>query len=394
MDLTTLGAPPGPVAQLRGHTAGIQSVQYLSSDVLLSGSEDGEVRVWQLKRRRPLAVLSANPSGGGHQHGILRIDCTAIQINRTLIQSRDGTIAIWDSERLASGDTGAGRCGRISTGAHHFCQIALPRWPSADSSSSSSSGGGGAATAALPQQCVLAPCEEQSRLQLWDLRAQAPQLSIDAPADAADGTKSAGMVMCCRLLGGGARPLAAAGYEDGSLACFDLRAAAASSSSSSGSSSGRALVARAKLHDEPLMCFDIAPNMAAGASASAGALVRVFSLDLQGSSCKGGGDSGVGGGGSGGDDNSGAIAVRSTFELATPGMACVESRGDGALFACGGWDARVRLYRWARPAPLAVLACHEDTVASIAFHPDAAATGEFAAGSRDCRISIWRMYGG
>eukprot|EP00611_Tribonema_gayanum_P026419 TRINITY_DN628_c4_g1_i1.p1 TRINITY_DN628_c4_g1~~TRINITY_DN628_c4_g1_i1.p1 ORF type:complete len:400 (-),score=145.56 TRINITY_DN628_c4_g1_i1:715-1890(-) len=391
MDLTTLGAPPGPVAQLRGHTAGIQSVHYLSSDVLLSGSEDGEVRVWQLKRRRPLAVLPASPSGG-HQHGILRIDCTAIQINRTLIQSRDGTIAVWDSERLASGDTSAGRCGLISTSAHHFCQIALPRWPSADTSSSTSSNGG-AMTAALPPQCVLAPCEEQSRLQLWDLRVQAPQLSIDAPADAAGGSKAAGMVMCCRLLSAGARPLAAAGYEDGSLACFDLRAAASSSSSSSGggSSSSRALVARAKLHDEPLMCFDIAPDMAAGASASAGALVRVFSLDLQGSS-EGEGDSGGGGGGD--DDNSGAIAVRSTFELPTPGMACVESRGDGALFACGGWDARVRLYRWARPAPLAVLACHEDTVASIAFHPDAAATGEFAAGSRDCRISIWRMYGG
>ncbi|KAG5183375.1 WD40-repeat-containing domain protein [Tribonema minus] len=269
--------------------------------------------------------------------------CTAIQINRTLIQSRDGTIAVWDSKRLASGDTGAGRCGLISTGAHHFCQIVLPRWPSADSSSSSSNGG--AATAALPPQCVLAPCEEQSRVQLWDLRAQAPQLTIDAPTDAADGSKSAGMVMCCRLLGGGARPLAAAGYEDGSLACFELRAAAAASSST------RALVARAKLHDEPLMCLDIAPDQQLS---------------------EGGGDSGGGGGAA--DDNSDAIAVRNTFKLPTPGMACVESRGDGTLFACGGWDARVRLYRWARPAPLAVLACHEDTVSSIAFHPDAAAT--------------------
>jgi guanine nucleotide-binding protein subunit beta-like protein 1 len=283
-------------------------------------------------------------------NGVLRLDATGPSAQRRIFsQGRDGLIKVWDASTLLAGDTRP--AAELFTGAQHFCQFALPRWPQESGSSEFS-------------HSLLAPCSEQGRLQLWDLRSSTkPHTSID-PADPAH----RGMVMCCRLLDSSALLPAAvvvAGHEDGFLACYDLRSAA------------RGPLVEAKLHSEPLMCCDIDAAAAQGVSASAGSTISTWRLDLAAGSCTPG----------------------PQFALRRPGVSCVELRSDCELFAAGCWDSQIRLYRWRQPVPLAVLPFHEGSVNSIAFCPTATAaatgsvSGQFAAGSKDCRISMWNMYG-
>jgi WD40 repeat protein len=307
--------------------------------------------VWNVSRRRAVCEFQAHSDG----NGVLRLDATGPSAQRRILsQGRDGLIKVWDASTLLAGDTRP--AAELFTGAQHFCQFALPRWPQENSS-------GGECSHSL-----LAPCSEQGRLQMWDLRSSTkPHTSIN-PSD----PTHRGMVMCCRLLDSALLPAAVvvAGHEDGFLACYDLRNAAAGP------------LVEAKLHSEPLMCCDIDAAAAQGVSASAGSTISTWRLDLAASSCTPG----------------------TQFALRKPGVSCVELRSDCELFAAGCWDSQIRLYRWRKPVPLAVLPFHESGVNSIAFCPTAAAagsgataaasvSGHFAAGSKDCRISMWNMYG-
>ncbi|CAM9129891.1 unnamed protein product [Laminaria digitata] len=134
--------PPLPVTVLRGHSSSVQAVCFLGEDVLLSGSQDGFVKVWDLERRRVCAEFEAT----SHGMGVQRLD--RLGRNRVVSQGRDGIIKVWDAEKLACGCTGATaaknqRSGpgnatpgapapepllELPTGAFHFCQFALTRW--------------------------------------------------------------------------------------------------------------------------------------------------------------------------------------------------------------------------------------------------------------------------
>uniref|UniRef100_A0A3Q1MAU3 G protein subunit beta 1 like n=1 Tax=Bos taurus TaxID=9913 RepID=A0A3Q1MAU3_BOVIN len=162
-----------------------------------------------------------------------------------------------------------------------------------------------------------------------------------------------GMPMCLQLwqAESSPRPLLLAGYEDGSLALWDV--------------SARKVCSRVACHSEPVMALALDPRRARGVSGSAEKVLAVWSLEGQQ-----------------------ALQVRGTHELINPGIADLKIRPDSKILATAGWDHRVRVFQWRTMKPLAVLAFHSATVHCVAFNT----TGLLAAGSGDQRISVWSLY--
>jgi WD40 repeat protein len=61
---------PIPIYVLRGHGSEVNSIKFLkSSDVLISGDQNGELRVWDLKSRRTKVQIEKH-----HSNSILHVD--------------------------------------------------------------------------------------------------------------------------------------------------------------------------------------------------------------------------------------------------------------------------------------------------------------------------------
>eukprot|EP00978_Attheya_sp_CCMP212_P019591 scaffold55164_cov65-Attheya_sp.AAC.1 len=73
-----------------------------------------------------------------------------------------------------------------------------------------------------------------------------------------------------------------------------------------------------------------------------------------------------------------------------PGVSICRFRPhDGAMFAVGGWDRRVRVFGRSSAKPLAILRGHTESVTAIDWAPHC--SGILSTGSSDGRISIWKL---
>lgn len=147
---------------------------------------------------------------------------------------------------------------------------------------------------------------------------------------------------------------AVAGYEDGSVALWDVRRP-------------NQPLASAKLHSEAIMCVAVAPDCTSGFSGSADKHVSAFKLSIP----------------------RGQLRPSVQAALLEPGVADVAVRGDGRIVASAGWDGRVRVWHARKWLPLAVLRWHSQQVACVQFSADGRL---LAAGGRDNHISIWSIY--
>uniref|UniRef100_A0A8D2HNW3 Guanine nucleotide-binding protein subunit beta-like protein 1 n=1 Tax=Urocitellus parryii TaxID=9999 RepID=A0A8D2HNW3_UROPR len=193
-----------------------------------------------------------------------------------------------------------------------------------------------------------APGATAPQVQILEMPSKTSVCTLKPEADA-----KPGMPMCLRLwqANPGPRPLLLVGYEDGSVALWDI--------------SERKVCSRIACHGEPVMGLDFDSQKTRGISGSAGKALAVWSLDGQQ-----------------------ALQVCHTHELTNPGIADVMIRPDRKILATAGWDHRIRIFHWRTMKPLAVLAFHSASVHCVAF----AADGLLAAGSKDQRISIWSLY--
>ncbi|XP_044921247.1 guanine nucleotide-binding protein subunit beta-like protein 1 isoform X4 [Mustela putorius furo] len=193
-----------------------------------------------------------------------------------------------------------------------------------------------------------APRAPAAQVQILEMPSKTSVCTLKPEADA-----KPGMPMCLELwqADSNPRPLLLAGYEDGSVALWDV--------------SERKVCSRVACHTEPVMGFDFDSQKTRGVSGSAEKALAVWSLDEQQ-----------------------ALQVCRTHELTNPGIADVKIRPDCKILATAGWDHRVRVFHWRTMKPLAVLRFHSATVHCVAF----AADGLLAAGSGDQRISIWSLY--
>ncbi len=386
---------------LRSHEASVQAVAFLGSSgtsndeeppLLVTGDADGHVKLWDLGACRPriswmpqqhsASPLSMPQSTPSTMKGVLSLH--ALEQGRQLLtQLRGGTVSLWDM-----GDEG-GQPRPVrswATGSFHFCKVSV--------------GGNSSTTAsATPQQhhhqqrrLLLAPTAESEQFQLWDMREGKHPVHTFAPS----GPENRGLCMCLRLVlpttfdgegegavGGAAASAASAAagegfalavYEDGSLCAWDLRRvhgasfSSSSGSSSSSSSSRRSSSAAAfsvKLTEkETPLALDIGPSGSRGVLGAAGCELVLFDLELAQHRC----------------------TKKKSILLKHPGVGAVKVRRDEKLFATGGWDHRVRLFRWQDGVPLAVLRGHSESVNSLAFSSD---LSTLVSGGKDAKVASW-----
>uniref|UniRef100_A0A8C4LTL3 G protein subunit beta 1 like n=2 Tax=Equus asinus TaxID=9793 RepID=A0A8C4LTL3_EQUAS len=323
---TRMAAPPPPDPQfvLRGTQSAVHALHFCGGaqgqghPLLLSGSLSGLVHIWSLQTRRAVATLD------GHEGQCVTWLQTLPQGHQLLSQGRDLKLCLWD---LAEGRNAVVDSVRLES--IGFCR--------------------GSVLARGHQHWTLAvPGRGSDEIQILEMPSKTSVCTLKPEADA-----KPGMPMCLELwqADSSPRPLLLAGYEDGSVALWDV--------------SERKVCSRIACHTEPVMALDFDSQKARGVSGSAEKALAVWSLDEQQ-----------------------ALQALRTQELTNPGIADVKIRPDRKILATAGWDHRIRVFHWWTMKPLAVLAFHSATVHCVAFATD----GLMAAGSRDQRISVWSLY--
>eukprot|EP01031_Cornospumella_fuschlensis_P035638 gene35638-43224_t len=191
---------PLPRFVLRGHADAVNCVDFILPEQLVSGSGDGNVKVWNLDTQRAVASKAA--------HAASVISVKALSSTEFATSGRDGVIKIWNNELMS---TDSDPHVTIETGSQHFCNIDCLYDEGAQ---------------------VLASCDENSAALVWDARSpQHPSVRFLPPSGPSSTatTRGVGMLttLLIRRLGGGGEGLGGVhvvgGYEDGSLAVYDLR---------------------------------------------------------------------------------------------------------------------------------------------------------------------------
>ncbi|XP_077916749.1 guanine nucleotide-binding protein subunit beta-like protein 1 isoform X3 [Halichoerus grypus] len=201
---------------------------------LRNRSLSGLVHIWSLQTRRAVATLD------GHGGQCVTWLQTLPQGHRLLSQGRDLKLRLWD---LAEGRNAI--VDSVPLESMGFCR------------SSVLAGG--------QERWMLAmPGRGNDEVQILEMPSKTSVCTLKPEADA-----KPGMPMCLELwqADSSPRPLLLAGYEDGSVALWDV--------------SERKVCSRVACHTEPVMGFDFDSQKARGVSGSAEKALAVWSLDEQ-----------------------------------------------------------------------------------------------------------------
>ncbi|XP_056388356.1 guanine nucleotide-binding protein subunit beta-like protein 1 isoform X2 [Hyla sarda] len=319
--------PPDPKFDLRGVSAEVNCLHFSCNvpkprpPLLFSGSSSGKIHVWNLNTRRAETILCGH--GGKSVFWIY----TLPDREQLMSQGRDLQICIWNLAEGRNEVTESIPLDRVC-----FCKCSLLD----------------------TQRPLLAiPGTENSQVQVVDLDCQKIICSMTPTTDV-----PWGMAMCMKLWqpNFGCSPLLIVGYEDGSVALWNVLE--------------HKLISRYMFHTEPVMSLDFDCDSARGVSGSAENILNVWSLDKQ-------------------QD----FKIYKAQELVNPGIADVKIRQDKKILATAGWDYRVRIFGWKKVKPLAVLQYHSATVHCVSFSDHIIPEERLlAAGSKDQRISLWSIY--
>lgn len=145
------------------------------------------------------------------------------------------------------------------------------------------------------------------------------------------------------------------GYENGSVGVWDLR-------------NPSALLCSHKLFPEPVLALDCSPDFQDAAAGGANTNLLTMSLKLA----------------------EATIKVRKSVEIANEGLGALKVRPDGKILATGGWDGRIRIWKWKKCTPLTILKYHTREVADLDF--DTCGNLRLVSGSRDNTLCLWTVY--
>lgn len=359
------GPPPDPVSVLRGHRASVTALAFHDPSFLVSGDLDGELKIWNVVKRRPdISARVHNPAAG-----VIGIGASKFLGRKILSQGRDGTVKFWE---LAEGHLSREPLMIVHTEAYHFCKLSICRPASctmnasvseiADASNEPSDGNdanaGSLSTEEGKVYLALAG-KSPSMVDVWDVEAGklAMHFGQDTCAELLPQTKSFGMCMSLQAytqLHGEGFLHVVAGYEDGSMVMWDAR-------------NTKIPCLTTRFHQEPVLSIALDGPCRGGVSGAADERVIFFSLDYQQNSCH----------------------LRNEVTLGNPGTADISIRQDDKIIATAGWDRRVRIYDYRRSRALANLKYHSDLVNSVCFSEDCKL---LASASKDGTIALWSIY--
>ena len=196
------------------------------------------------------------------------------------------------------------------------------------------------------ENLVAVPSETQSQVELYDTRTNNPVSKLTPDP----GDKPCGMCMKIRCSQTADRAAILVGYEDGSIALWDLRT--------------NKMAARLKVHEESIMCMDFSSEIGRGFSGSPDENLISWTID--------------------GDQ----IKTSSNVAVKNPGFNDIVIRKDGKIVATAGWDKQIRIFGCKKLKPLAILSYHKDSINCLTFSED----NILACGSKDQHISLWDIY--
>lgn len=378
--------PPDPIAVLRGHRASVMDVCFhWSKPLLFSGSTDGELRTWDTIQHRTLSSAWVHSA----VHGIISVASgPSLGDNNILSQGRDGTVKLWDIE---NGGLSRVPLVTLRTNSYNFCKLSLVKKPTVQVKQVEPSaqehyvdpseyvgadmlnGSGVKVRKYQPDNSMglndevhtegpkyVAVAGEQSQVEIWDLNTAErcttfPQGSPNGMID--QSARARGLCMAIQAFipsesQGSLNILA--GYEDGTIAWWDIRNTAAPLSS-------------VKFHSEPVISLSVDQSCHGGISGGADEKIMVFNLDY----------------------NLGTCIVRKEIGLERPGIAGTSIRTDGKIAATAGWDHRVRIYNYRKGSPLAILKYHNATCNAVTFSSDCKL---LASSSEDTTVALWEIY--
>ncbi|KAI8146390.1 WD40-repeat-containing domain protein [Fennellomyces sp. T-0311] len=84
--------------------------------------------------------------------------------------------------------------------------------------------------------------------------------------------------------------------------------------------------------------------------------------------------------------------VVSKTNIKKSGLAAVDIRVDGKIFATAGHDGRIRIFSCKSLKPLAILSYHRESVYAVAFGSAMEKDHWVVGGSKEARISLWTIY--
>ncbi|XP_024533391.1 protein DECREASED SIZE EXCLUSION LIMIT 1 [Selaginella moellendorffii] len=350
--MSSLGRPPDPIAVLRAHRSGVNAVAFHGAKLLFSGDTNGELRIWDVSRRRTIASCQAHSP----KAGVIGIGTSGLMENKVLSQGRDGTVKCW---QLGEASLSREPLVTIRTNAYHFCKLSPLRVSTAPVitevalEESDNVEHNLIARNLSGKSLVAIAGEDPSIAEIWDVDAGVRVERLHHHHD----TKGSGMCMALELfvppeLDG--TPNVLVGYEDGSMALWDMR-------------NCRSPRTTARFHTEPVLSLALDDWCRGGMSGAADEKTVFFNIDYK----------------------QNAFASILEVNHGRPGIGDVAVRPDCKIAATAGWDNRVRIYDYQRRRALAILKYHSSSVTGVVFSSDNAL---LASSSQDSCIALWSLY--
>ncbi|KAL3702242.1 hypothetical protein R1sor_020264 [Riccia sorocarpa] len=353
--MATLGPAPDPVTVFRAHRSAVNCIAFHpSSGYLLSGDASGELKIWDLARQKQISSSRVHT----YASGVIGLGTARGLENKVLSQSRDGTVKCW---QLTDGGLSRDPLLSFNTGSYHFCRLSVPEMKP-EQGAGEEEGSKAELSPVGGRTLVSLVGEDPAVVEVWDIDGgtRVEQLKLAQSDSSSDvgmtGGSSAGMCMALHAFYSelGAHIEVLSGYEDGTIALWDLRFP-------------KLPRVRQRLHTEPVLSIKLDSTHEAGVSGSADNKLIIFTLD----------------------HNQSTFRLKKEITLVQPGIADVAIRNDKKIFATAGWDHHVRVFDYHKRRPLALLKYHDATVTGVAFSEDRTL---LVSSSDDCTIALWSIY--
>lgn len=383
-----------PLTVLRSHTVSVDAATFLplaggsdcddssspmaplpstiggDSLLLATGGGDGEVKLWDVARRRVAHEWAAHAALG--VLALIPLRAQQHHHQRLLSHGRDGMLKVWD---LAGGRSALAVSlqSAVSVGSFTFCRAVAHEGAASllppdggDGDGAESAAAAAAvvpptAAAALHPEWIIAPSDESGVLHLWDTRAPGVSRTLRLNVESSGDQSGLGMCMALRSFergGGSGEALVAAAFEGGRLCVADIAA-------------GRvAMKMDVAVHaaSDALLSVDVGAGGLRAVCAGASRTLSFIAMN----------------------HDTFEARVEATIELPNRGVGRVLLRPcDQRVVATAGWDGRVRVYQWKRPKALAVLRAHEGAVHDVSFSPNGTL---LASAGKDGHAMLWSVF--